>query len=99
MSVHNVKMSSMKHLAIHSQTSYRASLGRGKGEQKFVLNGPGHMTKMAAISIYGINLYKTSSPEPRVYDLKIGMQNWGKFYKSGINDDLWLTVTYFTAWS
>ena len=47
------------------------------------------MTKMAAISIYGKNLYKASSPEPGVYDLKIGMQHWGlKFYKSGLNDDL-----------
>ena len=57
------------------------------------------MTKMAAISIYGKNLYKASSPELGVYDLKIGMQHWGlKFYKSGINDDLCLTLTYFTAW-
>ena len=52
------------------------------------------MTKMAAISIYGKNLYKASSPELGVYDLKIDMQHWGlKFYKSGINDDLWLTLT------
>ena len=57
------------------------------------------MTKMAAISIYGINLYKVSSPELGVYDLKIGMHHWGlKFHKAGINDDLWLTLTYFTAW-
>ena len=47
------------------------------------------MTKMAA----------SFSPELGVYDLKIGMQHWGlKFYKSGINDDLCLTLTYFTAW-
>ena len=39
---------------------------------------------------------KLFSPELGVYDLKIGMQNWVlEFYKSGINDDLWLTVTYF----
>ena len=57
------------------------------------------MTKMAAISIYGKNLYKASSPELGVYDLKIGMQHWRlQFYKSGINDDLCLTLTYFTAW-
>ena len=32
--------------------------------------------------------------------MKLGMQHWGlKFYKSGINDDLRLTLTYFTAWS
>ena len=56
------------------------------------------MTKMAAISLYGKNLYKASSPEPGVYDLTLGMHHWGlKFYKSGIND--WLTVSFFTAWS
>ena len=53
---------------------------------------------MATISIYGKNLYKASSPELRVYDLKLCMQHRGlKFYKSGINDDLRLTLTYFTA--
>ena len=57
------------------------------------------MTKMATISIYDKNLYNASSPELGVYDLKIGMHHWGlNFYKGGINDDLWLTLTYFTAW-
>ena len=28
-------------------------------------NGPGHMTKMAAMPIYGKNLKKSSSPEPK----------------------------------
>ena len=31
---------------------------------KVCINGPGHMTKMAAMSIYGKNLKKSSSPEP-----------------------------------
>ena len=31
---------------------------------KVYINGPGHMTKMAAILIYGKNLKKSSSPEP-----------------------------------
>ena len=32
--------------------------------------------------------------------MKLGMQHWGlKLYKTGINDDLRLTLTYFTAWS
>ena len=54
------------------------------------------MNKMAAIFIYGKNHYKASSPELGVNDLKIGMQHWGlEFYKSSINDGLWLTVTYF----
>ena len=40
-----------------------ASLGRG---YKNLLNGAGHMTKMAAMSIYGKNLKKkSSSPESK----------------------------------
>ena len=31
---------------------------------KVCINGPGHMTKMAAMPIYGKNLKKSSSPEP-----------------------------------
>ena len=33
------------------------------GGTKVCSNGPGHMTKMAAISIYNKNLKKSSSPE------------------------------------
>ena len=67
-----------------------------EGGTKVCINGHGHMTKMAAISLYGKNLYKASSPEPGVYDMKLGMQHWGlKLYKAGINDDLRLTLTYF----
>ena len=32
------------------------------GGTKVCLNGPGHMTKMAAMPIYGKNLKKSSSP-------------------------------------
>ena len=35
------------------------------GGTKFCSNGPGHMTKMAAMPIYGKNLKKPSSPEPK----------------------------------
>ena len=35
-----------------------------KGGTKVYINGPGHMTKMAAMAIYGKNLKKSSSPEP-----------------------------------
>ena len=35
------------------------------GGTKVYINGPGHMTKMAAMPIYGKNL-KKSSPEPEV---------------------------------
>ena len=36
-----------------------------EGGTKVYINGPGHMTKMAAMPIYGKNLEK-SSPEPQV---------------------------------
>ena len=36
-----------------------------EGRTKVYINGPGHMTKMAAMPIYGKNL-KKSSPEPDV---------------------------------
>ena len=37
-----------------------------EGGTKFYINGPGHMTKMAATPISGKNLQKSSSPEPEV---------------------------------
>ena len=35
-----------------------------EGDTKVYINRPGHMTKMAAMPIYGKNLKKSSSPEP-----------------------------------
>ena len=35
-----------------------------EGGTKVCINGPGHITKMAAMPIYGKNLKKSSSPEP-----------------------------------
>ena len=35
-----------------------------EGGTKVCINGPGHMTGMAAMPIYGKNLKKSSSPEP-----------------------------------
>ena len=37
-----------------------------EGGTKVCINGRGHMTKMAAMPIYGKNLKKSSSPEPEV---------------------------------
>ena len=37
-----------------------------EGGTKGYINGPGHMTKMAAMPIYGKNLKKSSFPEPEV---------------------------------
>ena len=65
-----------------------------EGGAKICINGPGHMTNMAATPIYVKNL-KTSSPEP---EIQLGMQHRGlKLYKVYINDDPGLTLTYFTA--
>ena len=35
-----------------------------EGGTKVLINGPGHVTKMAAMPIYGKNLKKSSSVEP-----------------------------------
>ena len=40
------------------------------GERNFRSNVPGHMTKMAAMPIYGKNLKKSSSLEPKANDLE-----------------------------
>ena len=37
-----------------------------EGGTKVYINGPGHMTKLAAMPICGKNLKKSSSPEPEV---------------------------------
>ena len=50
-------------LANQSQILCGASLGRGN---ESYVNGPGHMTKMAAMPIYGKNFWKSSSPELEV---------------------------------
>ena len=40
------------------------------GGTKVCSNGPGHMTKMAAMAIYGKNLNKSSSPDQKANDLE-----------------------------
>ena len=47
------------------------------------------MTKVAAMPIYGKNLKKSSSPEP--------IDRWPGYYQEYTNDDLGLTLTFFTA--
>ena len=51
------------HWANWSQISYEVSMGWEN--EKVCSNGPGHMTKMAAMPIYGKNLKKSSSSEPK----------------------------------
>ena len=68
------------------------------GGTKVCSNGRGHMTKMAAMPIYGKNLKKSSSPEPK------GRWPWNllcnmglEYYQVCSNDDPGLTLTYFMA--
>ena len=68
------------------------------GETKDCSNGPGHMTKMAAMPIYGKNLQKSSPPESK------GQWPWNLVCIIGCssttkcsNDDPGLTLTYFMA--
>ena len=58
--------------------------------------GPGHMTKVAAMPIYGKNPLKIFFSSQMT--LKLGRQQKGlKPYKSCIDDDPGLILTYFMA--
>ena len=63
------------------------------------INNPSHMTKMAAMPIYGIKPLKfffsgTNGP----ILTKLGMKHRGlEYYNVIINYYLWMTLTYFTA--
>ena len=69
------------------------------GETKVYSNGTGHMTKMAAMPIYGKNLKKIFvSGTKRSVTLKLGMQHRvHECYQVCSNDDPGLTLIYFTA--
>ena len=68
------------------------------GGTKVCSNGPGHMTKMAAMPIYVKNIKKIFSGTKRPMTLKVGMQHRVlKYYQVCSNDDPELTLTYFTA--
>ena len=65
---------------------------------KVCSTGPGHMTKMAGMPIYGKNLKKIFSGTKRPMTLKLGMQHRVlEYYQFCPNDDTGLTLTYFTA--
>ena len=66
------------------------------GGTKVCSNGPGHMTKMAAMPIYGKKHFKKFlSGTKRPMTLKLGMQNWVlEYFQVCSNDDPWLTLTY-----
>ena len=69
------------------------------GGTKVCSNGPGHMTKMAAMPIHGKNLKKIFfSGTKRPLTLKLGMQYQVlEYYQMCSNDDPGLTLTYFMA--
>ena len=68
------------------------------GGTKVYSNGPGHMTKMATMPIYGKNFKKIFSGTIRPMTLKLGMQHQVlKYYRVCSNNDPWLTLTYYSA--
>ena len=66
---------------------------------KVCLNGPGHMTKMAAMPIYGKNPLKIFfSRTRRLMTMGLGMSHRGcETYQVCSNDDPRLTLTYLTS--
>ena len=66
---------------------------------KICLHVPGHMTKMADVSICGKNPSKIFfSRTGRPIFTILGMQHWGLLsIIDYINDDPGMTLTYFTA--
>ena len=68
------------------------------GGMKVCSNCSSHMTKMAAMPIYGKNFWKIFTGTKRLMTLKFGMQHWVlEYYQVCSNDDPELTLTYFTA--
>ena len=63
------------------------------------INNPGHMTKMAAMPIYGKNPSKTLfSGTTGPISMKLGMKHrWLKYYNVYINHDPVMTLIFFTA--
>ena len=60
------------------------------------INIPGHMTKMAAMPIYGKNPSKIFSRTGGLISKKLGMKyRWLKYYNVYINHDPVMTLTFF----
>ena len=70
-----------------------------EGGTNVYINNPGHMTKMAAMPIYGKNPSKIFfSGTGGSISTKLGMKHcWLKHYNVYINHDPVMTLTYFTA--
>ena len=68
-----------------------------EGGTNVYINNPGHMTKMAAMPIYGKNSLKITRTGELI-STKLGMKHqWLKYYNVYINHDPVMTLTYFTA--
>ena len=62
------------------------------------INNLGHMTKMAAMPIYGKNPSKIFSETNRLISIKLGVKHrWLKYYNVYINHDPVMTLTEFMA--
>ena len=63
------------------------------------INNPGHMTKMAAMSIFGKNPSNIFFSETnRLISMKLGVKHpWLKYYNVYINHDPVMTLTKFMA--
>ena len=63
------------------------------------INNPGHMTKMAAMPIYGINPSKIffSRTGGSISKKLVMKHRWLKYYNVYINHDPVMTLTFFTA--
>ena len=62
------------------------------------INNLGHMTKMAAMPIYGKNPSKIFSETNRQISMKLGVKHrWLKYYNVYINHDPAMTLTQFMA--
>ena len=69
-----------------------------EGGTKVYINGPGQMTKMAAMPIYSKNLKNLLLQNQKSYDLEtLHVASGAQALQSLYNDDPGLTMTYFTA--
>ena len=68
------------------------------GGTKVCSDGPGHMTKMAAMTIYGKNLKNLLLWNQKAVDFETCYSAWVlKYYQVYSNDHPGLTLTYFMA--
>ena len=73
-----------------------------EGRTKVSINGQGHMTKMAAMPIYGKTFKNLLLQNQKSYDLEswhVSLGGGVKLYKVYINDDPELTLTHFKTMS